>query len=459
MKSTIIVVLLVIASVTSAFAQKRDSVEKFSYHVQQTLVGQSAGYNPPTQSQIGHNTFDDQSLKVSLSSTFYLGHKLWRGASVYVNPDIAGGAGLGGTVGIAGYVNGEIFRVGNPAPTLYISRAFVRQYFAIGDEVKYVATDQNQLGEWVPTNRVQFTIGKFSMADVFDNNHYSHDPRTRFLNWSLMNAGSYDFPSNTKGYTYGAVIERITPNFSARVGVGMEPQYSNGPLTTNRNSGMLDMEYGYNGYGVTAEVEAPIHQGSGKDATIRILYFVNSVNAGSYADALNKVVAYRKAGIDTFVDNASNTLASSRRSGALKYGFGINVEKPIGQHAGSFMRLNMNDGQTESFAFAEIDQSASLGFVLHGSAYNRYHDRIEIAGAVNGISQIHRQYLEAGEYGFMLGEPGMKYGPEYVMEFQYVYDLGKDFMVSPDFQLIVNPGYDMNRGIIRVVGLRTHIQF
>lgn len=456
MKQIVILVMLVIASVTASFAQKRDSVEKFSYHVQQTLVGQSAGYTQPTQ--IGRNTFDDLSLKVSLSSTFYLGHKLWKGASIYVNPDIAGGSGLGGTVGIAGYVNGEIFRVGNPAPTLYISRAFIRQYFAIGTNMKYVATDQNQLGEWVPIKRFQLTVGKFSMADMFDNNHYSHDPRTRFLNWSLMNAGSYDFPSNTKGYTYGAVVEYITPNLSTRLGIGAMPQYSNGPLTTNRNSAMLDMEYGYAGYGLSLEIESPIHQKSGKDATVRILYFINNANAGSYTDALNRMPAYRSTGIDTFVDNASNSLASSRKQ-SIKYGFGINLEKPIGQHAGSFLRLNMNNGQTESFCFAEIDQSASLGFVLHGTAYNRYHDRIEIAGVVNGLSQIHKIYLESGEYGFMLGEPGMKYCPEYVMEFQYIYDLGKDFMVSPDFQLIVNPGYDMNRGVIRVIGLRTHIQF
>ena len=458
MKQLIITVLLAVASTAAAFAQKRDSVEKFSYHVQQTLVGQSAGYEQPSVSQMGHNTFDDRTLKVSLSSTFYLGRKLWKGASLYVNPDIAGGAGLGGTVGIAGYVNGEIFRVGNPAPTLYVSRAFVRQYLAIRDEVEYVPTDQNQLGEWVPIRRFQLTIGKFSMADMFDNNKYSHDPRTRFLNWSLMNAGSYDFPSNTKGYTYGAVFECITPNLSARIGVGAEPQYSNGPLTTNRNSSMLDMEYGYNGYGATLELEWPIHQPNGKDTKVRILYFANRVNAGSYADALYKMVPLRNAGLDTFVDNASYSLASTRSS-SMKYGMGINIEHPIGQHAGSFLRINMNDGQTESYAFAEIDQSASLGFVLHGTAYNRYHDRIEIAGAVNGISQAHRAYLEAGEYGFMLGEPGLKYGPEYVMEFQYVYDLGRDFTVSPDFQLIVNPGYDMNRGVIRVIGLRTHIQF
>ena len=441
--------------------QQNDTIQKYGYHFQQTLVGQIASTQNLTTENTGRNSFSDQNLKISLSSTFYFGFKLWKNGSFYINPDIAGGAGLGGTVGLAGYVNGEIFRVGNPAPTFYISRAFFRQYIKLNSEYKYVQPNANQLGEYVPTKRIQITLGKFTLSDMFDNNYYSHDPRTRFLNWSLMNSGSYDFASNTKGYTYGCVLEYITPKFSTRAGLGEMPQYSNGPLNINRTPGMVDMETSLfrHGYGLNFEIEKPIHLKNGKSTIIRFLFYSNTANAGKYTDALSKIDSYRYANIDTFYNNASNSLASSRTNKTIKYGFSLNIEQPIGKHIGLFSRLSWNNGKTESFAFAEIDRSASIGLVLHGAAYKRDKDRILIASVINGISKEHQAYLQAGEYGFMLGEPNLIYKPEIVIEFQYVYHLGKSFFISPDYQLIINPGYDSNRGNVNVFGIRSHIEF
>ena len=476
MRKITTLVILLTTSLTSMgqVELKKDSIEKFAYHIQQTLVGQSASDKGLTNLQksgtLGQNeygnAFNDANLKVSLSATFYLGWHLWKNGSIYINPDIAGGSGLGGTVGVAGYVNGEIFRVGNPSPSPYISRAFIRQYIPLSKDYYYQEGSANQLGEMIPTKRLQFTIGKFTLADMFDCNHYSHDPRTRFLNWSLMNAGAYDFASNTKGYTYGAVVEYITPKFSARAGIGEHPQYSNGPLNLKRSAAMMDMESEIFkngnkkdsiGYGLNFEIEKPFKLKSEKSSIIRILFFINNVDAGKYTDAMDYVKIH---GSDTsFVNNAPTAMYMVRKAHAIKYGFSLNLEQPIGKHAGMFSRLSWNDGKTESFAFAEIDRSASVGFVLHGTAYHRYHDRIELAGVVNGLSKEHRFYLESGEVGFMLGEPGLKYSPEYIFEFQYVYDLGKNFMASPDYQFIINPGYDMNRSPIHVFGIRTHIEF
>jgi high affinity Mn2+ porin len=403
-------------------------------------------------------------MKISLSSTFYLGFKISRNTKFYINPDIAGGSGIGGTLGIAAYPNGEIFRVGNPAPAIYFSRAFIRHYVPLKNtSYSYSESDQNQLGEFVPTHRLQLTIGKFTLNDIFDCNHYSHDPRTRFLNWALMNSGAYDFASNTKGYTYGIVIERITPELSLRTGIGVEPVYSNGPLSYRRQIGrfpLLDMEVDLNkntGYGWQFEVEKPIRQKSGKPMIIRALVFANSTNSGKYSDAIAS--PYYTAKPDSFVNNGSLSIASVRNPGTVKYGASLNIEKPIGPHAGALARFSWNDGRSESFAFAEIDQSESLGFVLHGTAYHRYHDRVMAAIVVNQVSTVHRDYLLHGGYGFMLGEPNMRYASECVIELQYSYSLGQDFVISPDFQYILNPGYDANRGSIRVWGVRSHINF
>ena len=54
--------------------------------------------------------------KLSLTTTVFIGRRLWRGAAVYFNPEVAGGSGLSGATGIGGAPNGETFRIGDPAP-------------------------------------------------------------------------------------------------------------------------------------------------------------------------------------------------------------------------------------------------------------------------------------------------------------------------------------------------------
>ena len=47
--------------------------------------------------------------------------------------------------------------------------------------------------------RLTFTIGKFAAVDLFDGNASSHDPRTQFFNWALMDNGAWDHPADAKG--------------------------------------------------------------------------------------------------------------------------------------------------------------------------------------------------------------------------------------------------------------------
>ncbi len=42
----------------------------------------------------------------SITATLYLGIKLWKGAELYINPEIAGGSGLSGAFGLAASTNG-----------------------------------------------------------------------------------------------------------------------------------------------------------------------------------------------------------------------------------------------------------------------------------------------------------------------------------------------------------------
>ncbi len=92
----------------------------------------------------------------------------------------------------------------------------------------------NQVKESVSSSRITITVGKVGMADFFDQNAISHDPRGDFMNWALMNNGPYDYAANTRGYTGALVMEYYRPGWVFRAGTGLLPEYANGP-TLNFN--------------------------------------------------------------------------------------------------------------------------------------------------------------------------------------------------------------------------------
>ncbi len=56
-------------------------------------------------------------------------------------------------------------------------------------------------------NRLVLTVGKYTITDLFDTNKYANNPKSDFLNWSLINAGTFDYAGDGWGYTYGAAAE------------------------------------------------------------------------------------------------------------------------------------------------------------------------------------------------------------------------------------------------------------
>ena len=165
-----------------------EKIRNWSLHFQQTLIDQ--WHNNLTTPYSGDYSLADRELaKLSFTSTLFIGRRLWKNAVVYFNPEVAGGSGLSGARGIAGFTNGETFRIGDPAPNLYLARLYLRQVFALGTAIDMDLDDLNQVAGPTPQRYFALTLGKFSTADFFDQNSYSHDPRTQFLNWSLMSAG------------------------------------------------------------------------------------------------------------------------------------------------------------------------------------------------------------------------------------------------------------------------------
>jgi high affinity Mn2+ porin len=147
--------------------------------------------------------------------------------------------------------------------------------------------------------------------------------------------------------------------------------------------------------------------------------------------------------------------------GRHKFGFGINGELPLADNGdtGLFMRGGWNDGHTESFVFTEVDRTLSTGFQLSGVHWTRPNDRFAVAVVVNGLSSVHRQYLQLGGDGFVLGDGALNYGREQILEAYYNFAPIDHLTLSPDLQLIHNPGYNRDRGPARFVGLRAHLEF
>jgi high affinity Mn2+ porin len=357
----------------------------WSYHFQFTGIEQGHfAFRSPYSGQNSLQRGGEQDY--SVTSTIYLGRTLWKGAALYFNPEMAGGSGLSSTRGVAGFPNGETFRIGDPAPAIYIARLFLRQHlFLDKDHFEDIRDDANQVTERVSSTRITITAGKFSLGDFFDDNGVSHDPRTDFMNWALMSNGAYDYAANTRGYTYGLTAEYVRPGWALRLGTALEPTYANGPKLdghyTKTNSENLEWEKKF-----------AVH---GRKGILRLLAYCNVNKAPDYDQA----VAAKLSGTDTSLD-----AIYGRQYGSKKFGFGVNGEQELCRAVNAFVRAGWNDGKTASWAFAEIDNTISGGIRVSGQGWHRKADYIGIACLSNGVSAPHRNFLNQGGDGVMIGD-------------------------------------------------------
>jgi high affinity Mn2+ porin len=427
------------------FANRFDSLEKWSVHFQSTSILQG---HPAFHVQYsGKNSLRDSAESaLSVTTTFYLGRQLWKGASVFVNPEIAGGKGMSYALGLAGAANGETFRVGSPQPSLYLARAFFEQNIAIRkSKGQYRQGDRNQLAENIPASRITISIGKFSLADFFDDNAYSHDPRSEFMNWSLMDNGAWDYPANTRGYTWGAVVELIEPGYAFRLSSVLVPKIA--------NSQIFDLNIS-KANGETAEFEKKFKLNN-HPGNLHFLTFLNSSAAPSYNAAIN---AMRNG------DSSLVSVFSGKKTGVayggVKYGFGISFNQELTNQVGIFSRLGWNDGKTATWAFTEIDQTVSAGIRIRPNVIKRPDDNFGLAYVLNGISEAHRTYLNSNGYGFMLGDGKLPhYGHEQIIETFYKIKLISWLWTTADYQFVINPAYNKDRGPVHIFSIRAHVEF
>ncbi len=375
----------------------------------------------------------------SITATLNLGIKLWKGAEFYINPEIAGGSGLSGAYGLAASTNGETFRVGDPSPTLYLARAMLVQTIQLGAKGDtFIAEAANETGGMKPRNYLKFYLGKMSLGDLFDVNSYSNNPRSQFMNWCLMYNGAWDYAANLRGYTYAFATVLQEGNMGYKLALATLPVVANGAdLNTN-----LNQEYSLNG-----QVERA-YKLVNKPGMWRLLGYYNYGDMGNYAQAIKNILP-----------GDVPDLVSTREQGRTKIGFGLNAEQQINDYIGLFARLGWNDGKNETWCFTEADQSISAGISINGNKWQRKDDVIGFAVDVNGLSASHRQYLADGGLGFQLGDGRLSYANESAAELYYNYKLTtKNLWLSGDYQLVVNPGYNSDRGPVNVFSFRLHVE-
>ncbi len=411
----------------------------WNFHFQHTVIDQ---YHPPFNAKYsGTNSLSaSEENDLSISTTLYFGLMLWKGARLYFNPELSGGSGFSQTRGVAAFPNGEVYRVSDATPQAYIARLYAEQIIPLADERVYIPDGMNQLAMRRPVSYIAISAGKFSMLDFFDNNKYSNDPRTQFYNWALMGNGAWDYPANTRGYTVGLTFELVKPEWSLKLAAVMVPARANGS----------EMDFNLRQAHATA-LEFDHKYSLGKQpGKIRLMAYLNKARMGNYKSA----IVWGKE------NNTVPEVDSVGRAGNSKYGFGINAEQAISGNVGFFLRAGWNDGTSQTWIFTEIDRHFSSGVKLNGALWNRRSDILGIAQIVDGLSKDHRDYLKAGGYGFIIGDGNLNYEPELVTEVYYSFKLSAyPFWISPDYQFIINPAYNKDRGPVHAFGIRAHCEF
>ena len=417
--------------------QKTEATRRWNLFWQATSIGQYHGtFRAPYG---GPNSLQDYPERsVSLTTTLFFGFRLDDNTQIYINPEVAGGRGFSNVTGIANFSNGELPRVSSVTPKPYLARAYIQHDFGWGAERESFESEENQLGGDRPLNRYTVVIGRFTVTDFLDNNRYTHDPRTQFMGWGIMYNGAWDYPADTRGYTWGWFHEVHTRNWSWRYASAAEPKVANGEQFDRRifhdRGDMFESERRYNiGH----------HPGA-----IRALGFLLHTDSGSYQDAL-------KLGQEV---HETPDVTKTRQVGRLKYGAGLNFEQEITADIGIFSRLGWNDGKTESFAFTAIDRLATGGVSVTGNRWRRRFDTAATELTASGLSAVHAQYLAAGGLDFLIGDGRLNYGPEYVWETYYNARVFPGFFATIDEQRVVNPAYNQDRGPVWVSSIRLHIE-
>jgi high affinity Mn2+ porin len=394
----------------------------------------------------GKNSFRNSAeYKTSMVGTVYGAVRPTR--SIRYNTDLildvesAGGRGLSQALGLAGFTNLDVVRNPNLGAVPYLARYQIHQTIGLSEQTTEQEAGQFALAPSVPLRRIELRGGKMTLPDFFDINSVGSDSHLQFMNWTIDNNGAWDYAADTRGYTVGGMAEYDDRVWSIRYGLFAMPVVANG----------IDLDWAFSrAHGHNGEFELRRGWVAHQRGVSRVLFFANRAHMGTYREAN-----------DAFLNGTDATpdITKHEHTGALKYGFGYNTEQALTADLRLFGRFGWNEGQHESYAYTEVDQTISAGVDYAGTTWKRPVDKVAIAFVSNAIKSDHQEYLRLGGLGFLLGDGNLNYGRETIVESYYNWHAWRGLFYAVDVQHINNPGYNRDRGPAWVGSLRAHVDF
>lgn len=388
--------------------------------------------------------------KTSLVGTLFMGAELVRNPARHLeaiyDEESAGGRGISEALGLAGFTDLDVVRNPNLGPVPYMARVELHETIGLSSERTEASRGPFSLATEVPVRRLELRAGKLGLPDFFDLNSIGTDSHLQFMNWTTDNNGAWDYAADTRGYTYGGIAEYDDRDWSARYAIALMPTVANGiDLDWNlRRASGQNMEFEWR-HGLLGDLLAPNRKG-----TVRVLSYVNHAHMGLYREAVKAFLA----GADATPD-----ITKHETFGAVKYGFGLNAEQEISDNLRLYTRLGWNEGQHESFAYTEVDQTFALGGDFAGRRWGRNNDKVGLTFVSNAIKRDHQEYLKLGGLGFILGDGRLNYAREDIVEGYYNLHTWRGIYYALDGQFIEHPGYNQDRGPVLVESVRMHVDF
>jgi high affinity Mn2+ porin len=390
------------------------------------------------------------------SATLFLGGQLWKGGEAYGVPEIISERPLSQLKGLGGAIqNFELQKGGGEKPTLYLSRAYLRQTFGFGGHRIEKESGPQQLGKAYDSRRLVFVAGNFSILDFFDQSAFDIDPRQGFFTLAFMTYAAYDFASDARGYSWGGVSEFDWDNWAVRLG----------RITPPKNPNQLPIDFRLlKYYGDQFEVEHD-HQIRGRDGVIRVLAYRNREDIGRFSDAVAAFEADpgRNANACTGFNYGSHNANAPdlcwARKPNVKTGIGIFGQQYVLRDIGLFSRAMVSDGKTEVDAYTATDRSASFGALAKGSLWSRPQDVAGVGVNLGWISKAHADYLRLGGIDGFIGDGYLTQATEGALDVFYSVNFRKSFWLSGDYQRVINPAYNADRGPVDIFSMKVHSEF
>lgn len=388
-------------------------------------------YNVKGQAQLGNK------------ESIFMGMKLWKGASIYFNPEMYVGYNPSNNIGVASSINVSVPTVESKSPYLQIQRVFLRQVIDLGGSKVYkeqaggrsqaLENLVNKLSEKQDEHSLTLTVGKFGVGDIFDDNIYSHDPSRHFMSSAFNGVNTIDWAGNSWGTTLGASAEWQKDWWTLRAGI-----FQGSQLPPSNNLEPIPLKQ----YMLVGEAEIR-YDIVDQPGNLKLIGYQNH-------GYLNQLGEYN--GVAELFDYLPY-FAKERLQRRTKLGMAINLQQQLLDGVGLFMRAGWDN---KTFDLNDVTHSINGGFVFNGKLWNRPLDEFGIAAGINSMKtgQSYRNKVFS-----QIGTSSTSFAPESHFETYYKFVPFDNFEFTLDYQFVQNPNFLKNSDTAHIFGIRTRINF